>query len=170
VHEGRHYKKLTPIVPANQDALEAFLTRFWKYYGKLVDYKAHPTPEQAEGLSAEFDEVFTTTSDYVALRERIEKSRAKKDALLAVLNYPELPLHNNNSELGARTEKRRQDVSLQLKTKEGTEAKDSWLTIAQTAKKLRVSAYAYSNDRISKTYRMPSLATLIAQHSQPQRE
>ncbi len=93
-----------------------------------------------------------------------------KDALLTVLKHPELPLHNNASELGARVEKRRQDVSLQTKSKEGTKAKDSFLTIAQTAKKLGVNAYEYIADRVSKKFSMPSLAELIIQNFQPQIE
>jgi hypothetical protein len=79
-------------------------------------------------------------------------------------------LHNNDSELGARVEKRRQDVSLQTKSDEGTKAKDSFLTITQTAKKLGVNAYKYIYDRISKTFSMPSLADLILQKSLPQIE
>lgn len=170
VHEGRHYKKLLPCVPLHKDELERFLDRFWEYYGKLAEYKEQPTAEQAEALSVEFDELFSTITDYTSLAERIEKSRMKKDELLTVLSYPELPLHNNNSELGARVEKRRQDVSLQLKTKEGAEAKDAFQTITQTARKLGVSAYAYIYDRISKNFRLPSLATLIEQRGGPQLE
>ena len=170
VHEGRHYKKLTPIIPEHRADLENFLERFWEYYGKLVEYKKHPTAEQAATLSVEFDTLFSTPTTYDSLAERIKKSRMKKDELLAVLRYSELPLHNNNSELGARVEKRRQDVSLQLKTQEGTEAKDAFQTITQTARKLGVSAYAYIYDRISKNFSMPSLATLIEQRVSPQIE
>jgi len=89
---------------------------------------------------------------------------------LLVLKYPWPPLHNNASELGARVEKRRQDVSLQTKSVKGTKAKDSFLTITQTAKKLGVNAYKYIYDRISKTFSMPSLADLIHQNLLPQIE
>ena len=89
---------------------------------------------------------------------------------MPVLKYPWLPLHNNDSELGARVEKRRQDVSLQIKTDKGTKTKDSFLTITQTAKKLGVNSYRYIYDRISKTFSMPSLADLILQNSLPQIE
>jgi hypothetical protein len=51
-----------------------------------------------------------------------------------VLDYPELPLHNNDAELGARAQVRKRDVSLQTKTKEGTKASDTFLTIVNTAK------------------------------------
>jgi len=167
---GRLYKKLNPVVPLYREQLEDFLTRFWDYYGKLLEYKEHPTCGQAKKLSTEFDELFSTKTRYYALDDRIEKTKAKIEELLKVLKYPELPLHNNDAELGARVEKRRQDVSLQTKTKEGTEAKDTFLTITQTAKKLGVSAYEYIYDRISKQFKMPSLAKMIEQRNLPQLE
>jgi len=104
------------------------------------------------------------------LDDRIEKTKAKEEELLKVLKYPELPLHNNGSELEVRAEKRRQDVSLQTKTEEGTKAKDTFLTITQTAKKLGVSAYEYIYDRISRQFNLPSLAELIEQRILPQLE
>ena len=170
IHEGRHYSRLSPIVPFNVDELEKFKTRFWDYYGDLLKYKENPKPETAARLSSEFDKLFSTKTGYDALDDRIGKTKAKKEDLLLVLKYPWLPLHNNDSELGARVEKRRQDVSLQTKSDEGTKAKDSFLTITQTAKKLGVNAYRYIYDRISKTFSMPSLADLILQNSLPQIE
>lgn len=170
VHDGRHYNRLNPIVPFNVDELEKFKTRFWDYYGELLKYKEKPNPEAASRLSSEFDNLFSTKTGYYALDDRIEKTRNKKEELLLVLRHPCLPLHNNDSELGARVEKRRQDVSLQTKSDKGTKAKDSFLTVTQTAKKLGVNAYKYIYDRISKSFSMPSLANLILQNSLPQRE
>ena len=170
IHEGRHYNRLDPVVPLNVKILNEYKTDFWDYYGDLLKYKENPTPEKAENLSVEFNRIFSKKTGYDDLDDRIEKTRSKKDALLMVLKHPELPLHNNASELGARVEKRRQDVSLQTKSKEGTKAKDSFLTITQTAKKLGVNAYEYIADRVSKKFRMPSLADLIIQNFQPQIE
>ena len=170
IHEGRHYNRLSPIVPFNVDELKKFKTRFWDYYGDLLKYKENPKLETAARLSSEFDNLFSTKTGYDALDDRIGKTRSKKEKLLLVLKYPWLPLHNNDSELGARVEKRRQDVSLQTKSDIGTKAKDSFLTITQTAKKLGVNAYRYIYDRISKTFSMPSLADLILQNSLPQVE
>jgi hypothetical protein len=170
IHEGRHYNRLSPIVPLNVEILDNFKICFWNYYGELLKYKENPRPEKAELLSAEFDRIFSTETGYDALDDRIEKTRNKKKALLLVLKHPELPLHNNNSELGARVEKRRQDVSLQTKSKQGTDAKDSFLTVTQTAKKLGVNAYRYIYDRTSQKFSMPSLADLIIQIFLPQIE
>ncbi len=43
-----------------------------------------------------------------------------------------------------------------------------YLTIVQTAKKLGVSAYEYIYDRVSKRFRLPSLAELIRAKSFPE--
>ncbi len=166
VHEGRHYKKLNPVVPEYIEELKDFRKQFWDYYGKLLRYKINPTSEQAEALTSEFDVLFATRTGYKALDERNEKTKGKKEALLKVLEYPELPLHNNASELGARAQKRRQDVSLHTKTEEGAKARDTFMTIVETGKKLGVRTKEYFEDRISGKFEMPSLAALIAKKFQ----
>jgi hypothetical protein len=135
--------------------------RYWNYYKELFDYKRNPTAEKADLLSAEFDTLFSTQTGYGDLDERIAKSKAKKLELLTVLEHPEIPLHNNLSENGARIQKRREDVSLHTKSKEGTRAKDTMMSIVATCKKLGVSAYQFIYDRVSQTFVMPSLAQLI---------
>ena len=170
IHDGRHYNRLDPIVPCNVDALKDFKTRFWNFYGDLLKYKDNPGPEKAARLSCKFDSLFSTKTIYEALNDRIEKTRNKKEELLMVLKYPWLPLHNNDSELGARVEKRRQDVSLQTKSDAGTTAKDSFLTITQTAKKLGVNTYRYIFDRVSRNFSMPALSDLIIENAMPQLE
>ena len=165
IHEGRHYNRLDPVVPCSVDALKDFKTRFWDFYGYLLKYKQNPSPETAAKLSIEFDELFSTKTIYDVLNDRIEKTMKKKDELLLVLEYPWLPLHNNDSELGARVEKRRQDVSLHTISEAGTTAKDAFLTIVQTAKKLGVNAFEYINDRVSKKFSMPALSDLIIERA-----
>jgi len=161
IHDGRHYKKLNPVVPLHQKKVESFLDDYWEYYRKLFNYTQHPDPEDAVSLSADFDDLFSKTTGYYDLDDRIAKTRAKKDNLLIVLKHPEIPLHNNRAENGARVEKRRADVSLQTKTDEGTKAKDTMMTIAESCKKLGVSTYQFIHDRISRAFELPSLAELI---------
>lgn len=161
VHDGRHYKRLRPVVPNHQKELTGFRGRYWNFYRELYKYKKNPSCELASSISAEFDILFSTNTGYNELDARIAKSKAKKEELLTVLNHPEIPLHNNRSENGARVQKRREDVSLQTKTKAGTEAKDTMMTIIETAKKHSISSYKYIYDRISKIFKMPSLAKLI---------
>jgi hypothetical protein len=161
IHNGRHYKKLNPIIPIHQEILETFLTSFWAYYRKLLLYKQSPTPEQAIVLSKEFDELFSTKTGYDELDDRIEKSRNQKEALLAVLTHPEIPLQNNASEIEARREKRYQDVSFQTISIKGTKAKDTWQSSVATLKKNGVSAYQFILDRVTGAFKMPSLADMV---------
>jgi hypothetical protein len=161
VHEGRHYKKLCPALKYNARILTKFITQFWSYYDKLLAYKNSPSPESTDELSAEFDQLFSTRTGYNDLDERILKTNAKKDELLLVLQYPEIPLHNNAAELGARVMARKRDVSLQTMTEEGTKANDTFLSIVETCKKLGVNPFEYIIDRISKKYQLPSLAEII---------
>jgi len=167
IHAGRHYEKLSPIVDRHAKSLDDFLNHYWAYYASLQDYRAGPTKELAEKLRLEFDELFSTQTKYAALDDRIAKTAAKKDELLTVLSLPEVPLHNNASELGARVSARRRDVSLHSRSERGVRAMDIFTTLVQTSKKLGISAFAYLRDRLSGSLEMPSLARSILHHANP---
>jgi hypothetical protein len=161
IHAGRHYEKLSPVVPRHAELLDSFLDRYWNYYYSLQRYRAGPSEQQAALLRLEFDELFSTHTGYTALDDRIAKTLAKKDELLTVLSVPSVPLHNNASELQARVSARRRDVSLHSRSVRGARAMDIFTTIVQTAKLHSVSAYAYFRDRLSRRFDLPSLATVI---------
>lgn len=161
VHDGRHYKKLRPVVPDNVKILKIFQKKYWKYYKELLKFRKKPTKEKADRLTIKFDKLFSTETGYADLDKRIGKSKQKKNELLLVLKHPNLPLHNNAAELAARAQVRLRDVSLHTKTEEGTKAKDTFLSIFQTAKKLGINSYQYILDRINGKYILPSLADAI---------
>ena len=161
IHAGRHYEKLSPVVSRHSVLLDAFAEKFWDYYAALQRYHDGPTATEAERLRLEFDELFSTRTGYASLDDRIAKTAAKKNELLRVLSQPEVPLHNNASELGARVSARRRDVSLHSKSERGARAMDIFTTLIQTCKKLRISAYAYLRDRLTRRYAMQSLADQI---------
>jgi len=161
IHAGRHYEKLSPVVPRHAKLLDVFLQRYWDYYQLLQRYRDGPTDTLAKMLRKEFDELFSTRTGYVALDNRIAKTAAKKDELLTVLSVPEVPLHNNASELQARVSARRRDVSLHSRSIRGARSMDIFTTLVQTSKLLGVSAYAYLRDRISRRFELQSLASAI---------
>jgi hypothetical protein len=161
VHEGRPYKKLTPVVPLHRQELDNFLKRFWDYYDQLLAYRQNPTPQESLRLEADFDSLFATRSGYDELDKRIAKTQAKKASLLLVLKHPELPLHNNPAELAVRQRVRKRDVSFGPRTQDGRKAWDTFMTLAATTKKLGVSFYAYVQDRIAGTHHIPPLEELV---------
>jgi len=161
IHDGRHYQRLSPVVPRHVALVDEFLERYWDYYAALNRYRDGPSQGEADRLRKEFDELFCTKTGYAALDERIAKTAAKKHELLTVLDHPEVPLHNNASELGARVSARRRDVSLHSTSPRGARAMDIFTSLVQTCKKLAVSAYAYLRDRLSRRCQLPSLAVSI---------
>lgn len=165
VHEGRHYKKLMPVVDYHRQLLDDFLKQFWEFYRKLLAYRSQPSEQQAAVLNQEFDNIFSTVTGYNDLDKRIAKTKAKKDRLLKVLKYPEIPLHNNPAELSARRRVRKRDISFGPRTQDGLAAWDTFMTLAATAKKLGVSFYAYVFDRVAEVHDLPSLAEIIQQHT-----
>jgi len=165
VHEGRHYKKLLPYIPRHRALVEDFVQRFWTYYDQLLAYRERPTSAEARRLEGEFEALFATITGYEALDERIAKTGAKKGCLLMVLAHPEIPLHNNPAELGARARVRKRDVSFGPRTREGAKAWDTFMTLAETATKLGVSFYYYIHDRVSGLYQIPALADTIEERA-----
>jgi hypothetical protein len=165
VHDGRHYKKLRPRFGVHLTALTAFARDYWAFYRELLAYREQPTEAERVRLGTAFDTLFARVTGYDDLDARIAKTQAKKDALLLVLVHPELPLHNNASELACRARVRKRDVSNGPRTAEGAKAWDTGMTIVETAKKLGVSFYAYIHDRISGAMQLPSLADLITERA-----
>ena len=161
VHEGRHYKKLCPMVGYHQQQVEMFRGKF----RQVLAYRQQPTWAEKERLSQEFETLFATETGYEDLDERIAKTKAKKEALLRVLDHPELPLHNNEAELGARQRKPKENISFGPRTTTGAKGWDIALTVAATARKLGVNIFAYLHDRVGQLYQMPSLADLISQRA-----
>ena len=50
IHEGRHYKKLTPFVDYHRQLLEDFQKQFWDFYQQLQSYQEHPSRPEANRL------------------------------------------------------------------------------------------------------------------------
>jgi hypothetical protein len=109
--------------------------------------------------------LFATTTGHDALDQRIAITRAKKNALLLLVDFPFLPLHNNASELGTRVQARICDINLQTVSENGTKSKDTFATIVQTARKLGVNVYLYIYDRITKKLDMPSLVEMSPKYT-----
>jgi hypothetical protein len=142
-------------VPERQSGLAGLRSRCWGYYTELLKYKLGPTPEKRERLPEQFDGLSATATGYEDLDARIAKTRANKAELLRVLELPELPLHNNDAELGARVQARERDVSYQTRSEQGTKIKDTFMTINQTAKKLGVSLYDYVYASVAGHFKLP---------------
>ena len=165
VHDGRHYTKLSPVVPHHQTLLAAFRRDYWAFYRELVAYRAAPTALERTRLAGAFDALVAQRTGYQDLDARIAKTASNRDLLLAVLAHPELPLHNNAMELAARRRVRKRDVSFGPQSRAGAQAWDTFQTIGATAAKLGVRLYHYLCDRLRHPTTTPSLADRIGARS-----
>jgi hypothetical protein len=166
IHEGRLYKKLQPALDRHAQLLRQVLDRFWGFYRRLGRYRDHPSRTTRWRLARDFDRLFTPTTGYAALDDRIAHTRARRDFLLRVLDHPELPLHNNPAELAARQRVRKRDISFGPRVRDGTAAWDTFQSLVATTHKLGVSFFAYVRDRLAGAAQIPPLAEILTQRAQ----
>jgi hypothetical protein len=150
IHEERQYKKLVPILNVHRRELERIRGEIWGYYEKLKRYKENPNEEDKKKLWNEFDELFGQKTNYDELNDRLALTFDKKYELLTVLDYPEIPLHNNLSENGIREMVIKRKISGGVETDEGLIAWENNMSILATCKKLGVSFYDFMKGVFSK--------------------
>lgn len=165
VHENRHYKKLQPVVAYHKTVLDAFERSFWAYYRELKAYQKAPDPTRAVELEQAFEKLFSQKTGYAALDQRLALTLDKKAQLLMVLKHPEIPLHNNPAELGARQRVRKRDVSFGPRSAAGIAAWDTFQTLAATTRKLGINFFHYLHDRLCQAKLIEPLADIITARS-----
>lgn len=148
IHDARYYNKLTPFFDCHRELLEEFKNRYWKFYRRLSAYKEKPDDKEKLETELEFDKLFIPETGYFDLDKQIKRSLKNKAKLLTVLKHPQVPLHNNQSELGARHQVRKRDVCLHTMTDMGTQIQDAMMSIIYTCNLLGVNAFAYIRERI----------------------
>ncbi len=166
IHEIRHYRKLSPFLEYHRTKLHEFLTEIWKFYELLKEYKEHPSEAQKKFLEQRFDKLFSTTTGYQELDERIALTRKKKERLLLVLTYPWIPLHNNPAEIALREFVIKKRISYGTKSEDGKTAWENMMTLLDTCRKQSVSFLDYVEDIFANRYAMPRLTELILQRAQ----
>lgn len=83
VHEGRHYKKLSPVVACHQVIFGQFIEDFWDSYRELLAEKNAPSAEAARQLKPKYWLLFTTPSGDKLLDERQQLTATKVSELRA---------------------------------------------------------------------------------------
>lgn len=161
IHAGRSLKKLNPLTPAYQEMVKEKLDQFWQYYHKLAEYREFPKRKSKQILEKKFDTIFNQKTGYQSLDDKLTAIAKNKEKLLLVLKYPNIPLHNNESERGARAQVRKRDVSLHTITREGTKALDTFLSLKETTKKCGINFFEYLYDRLTKENKVQRIGEVI---------
>jgi hypothetical protein len=165
VHAERLIHKLETFCEPHAQAKERIRSRVWWLYRDLKAYRQHPTARRARELSRRFDRIFSTVTGFATLDSLLERLRARKSELLAVLEHPEIPLHTNGSENDIRCQVTRRKISGGTRSDEGRDNRDAFLSLMKTCAKQTISFWNYLGDRLAVpgAVHVPPLPQLIRQ-------
>ena len=163
VHAERLVHKLVPANDKQRNAIEIAKRMIWWFYRSLKEYKRAPSPQQAQVLRCRFDRIFKRgATGYVMLDRLLTRLFRHKDALLRVLQRPEIPLNTNASENDIRAFVTKRKISGGTVSHKGRDARDIMLGLAKTCMKLKLSFYEFLGSRLGLPGTpIPPLAELI---------
>ena len=80
------------------------------------------------------------------INEVLESFKKYREELLKAMDYPKLPLHNNDSERDIRGMVKRRNISGSTKSDEGKAFRDGLMTLKQTCFRLGVSFFGFMKE------------------------
>jgi hypothetical protein len=142
-HEIEHYLKLLPHLLVHKRKLKSVTSQIWDFYRKAKEYGYNyvrdPTKEgrvkDKQELEELFERIFSQKTGYDQLDRRLSLTMKKKDRLLLFLDYPYIPIHNNQAERDLRHAVILRRLSGGTKSEEGDRSLERHLSIIQTAEK-----------------------------------
>ena len=170
VHAERLLKKIIPIHPQGLSDLETVITDFWELYRLLKNYRKSPSTSFRKEIEEKFNELFQRKTACATLDLALNRLYQNKEELLLVLDYPELPLHNNMSESDIREYVKRRKISGGTRSLAGQKARDTFTSLKKTCRKLGVSFWSFLKDRISDAGQISQLADLIRQAAENRKQ
>lgn len=146
VHEIRHYKKLFPFLNPHQKLAEQILCQWGTFYHLARLYGSDPPKTATEEARLEIEDLFEKitkqTTAYDDLNRQLRLTRRKKDRLLMFLDYPFLPIHNNQCEQDLRQFVIIRKISGETKSVAGDKSLARHLSVIQTAQKQGLDVFA----------------------------
>jgi len=166
LHAERSIRKLVPLNPRQQQAIDDARDAVWKYYQRLRTYRESPTPRRKDGLERDFDRIFRQRTGFPDLNKALRRIHQKRADLLLVLERPEIPLHNNLSESDIREWAKKRKISASTRSELGRRCRDTFVSLKKTCRKLGVSFWRYLQDRICGNHEVLPLPELMRQAAQ----
>ncbi len=160
VHELRHYQKLTPILRGNIRIKEEIINELRGVYHEEKTYGNNATQEKKEEIQELFRRVVNKTTGYLPIDECLKRTRKKEKELLMFLDYPYIPIHNNESENSLREAVIIRKISHETKSKIGDKSLERHLSVIQTIKKQKLNLYRTFREIIEGTFDLSLLTSL----------
>src|SRR5262245_50019787 len=169
IHDERLVHKLDAFTEEQRQAKEDIQRRIWKLYADLKAFRTKPTAKRKSELTKRFEEIFSTSTCYATLDRLLNRLKAQKGELLAVLERPDIPLHTNGSENDIRCQVTRRKISGGTRSDLGRDCRDAFLGLMKTCAKQGIRFWQYLGARLSVpgAAEVPPLPTLIGQPAPP---
>jgi hypothetical protein len=162
IHIERGLRKLEGSTAVERDNILEMQALLWEYYQQLKLYQQHPTSECSLNLQARFDQIFGRCYiHHGLLNDALNHIRNHKVELLQVLACPVLPLHNNAAETDIREYVTRRKISGGTRSELGRIARDTFVGLKKTCRKLGISFWTYLSARLHGVQQVLSLSDLI---------
>ncbi len=161
IHAERTLAKLVGFNDNQRKDLEKTRNEVWKFYAGLKAYKQSPCPPKRKEIEARFNEIFTNKTCFASLNQALKRIHKNKAELLLVLEYPDIPLHNNLSEQDIREYVKKRKISGSTRSESGRRCRDTFTSLKKTCRKLDISFWNYLKDRISHANAIPWIPHLI---------
>ena len=162
VHIERGLRKLEGDNEQERKNIVEMQGLLWDYYQELKQYQQQPTQEISLSLQSKFDEIFGRC--YIRhglLNGVLNQIRNHKIELLQVLDCPEFPLHNNAAETDIREYVTRRKISGGTRSELGRKARDTFVGLKKTCRKLGISFWNYLTSRLHGDEQILLLSDLI---------
>jgi hypothetical protein len=163
VHAERLVHKLIPFNDLQRLAIDRVRQLIWWFYADLKAYQRAPCRRRRSELRTRFNRIFKRKTGFVTLDRLLARLHGRKEELLRVLDWPEIPLHTNAAENDIRCHVTKRKVSGGTWSEPGRDARDACLGLIKTCQKLGVSFFDYLGHRLAvpNAPLVPPLADLI---------
>ena len=165
IHEERHYRKFIALTDEERVLMNGIRDMIWDLYEALKEYKKTRTPERRKLVEESFDDLFSCETESAAINDLLRNTKSRREGLLRVLDYPWLPLHNNDSERDIREYVKKRKISGSTRSDLGRKARDTFTSLKKTCGKLGVCFWDYLRDRIGMHGHIPSLSDIMQQRA-----
>ncbi len=157
VHAERGLRRLSGKTSSERQNLEEMQQLLWDYYRQLQQYPERPTAENKAQLELGFEQVFGRCYlHHGSLNQVLTGFRERKAELLAVLDCPQLPLHNNEAESELREYLTRRKISGGTRSEAGRSARDPFVGLKKTVTQVGDILLAFSCLAVARRWSNPT--------------
>ena len=165
MHIERNLQKIHAYTQPQRDQLDQVLQAFWQVYQGLKAYKATPSEALKQKCLNAFEALCDWQTEWIALQKGLDKIKAYKEEMLVVLEHPQVPLHNNQSERDIREFVKKRKISGSSRSENGRKARDTFASLKKTCRKLNISFWDFLLDRLTEAKQIEKLSKLIYQEA-----